>query len=208
QINQLVELVTQQVRQETEERYRGRPLPSSIVEELDQCAQTDNLHKTVQKFRKNIPKYVSEDWVTAEAINPNFTNDLRQHKVDSLQYTQTIYRYAEITRTQARAATALCERLQFLTTKEFQPDDVASVAEAADDLRQLAVHGFGSAKLQEADVRELTLKAINLPPSLKHLEQQHQSTSEKKFAFSEEFLEQYYDETFKQKLTSQATNKG
>ncbi|KAI8637319.1 hypothetical protein BD408DRAFT_437120 [Parasitella parasitica] len=75
QINQLVELVelvTQQVRQETEERYQGRPLPSSIVEELEHCAQTDNLHKTAQKFRKNIPKYVSEDWVTAEAINPNF----------------------------------------------------------------------------------------------------------------------------------------
>ncbi|KAI8641805.1 hypothetical protein BD408DRAFT_388400 [Parasitella parasitica] len=152
QINQLFELVTQQVRQETEERYQGRPLPSSIVEELDHCAQIDNLHKTVQKFRKNIPKYVSEDWVTAEAISPYFTNDLRQHKVDSSQFTQTIYRYAEITRTQARAATALCERLH--------------VAEAANDLRQLAVYGFGSAKLQEADARELTLKAINLPPSL------------------------------------------
>ncbi|KAI8636672.1 hypothetical protein BD408DRAFT_329444, partial [Parasitella parasitica] len=68
---------------------------------------------------------------------------------------------------------------------------------------QLAVYGFGSAKLQEADARELTLKAINLPPSLKHLEQQRQSTSEKKFALSEDFLEQYYEETFKQKLTSQ-----
>ncbi|CEP07113.1 hypothetical protein, partial, partial [Parasitella parasitica] len=72
---------------------------------------------------------------------------------------------------------------------------------------QLAVYGFGSAKLQEADARELTLKAINLPPSLKHLEQQYQGSSEKKFVFSDEFLEQYYDETFKQKLTTQATNK-
>ncbi|KAG1107125.1 hypothetical protein G6F42_016481 [Rhizopus arrhizus] len=57
--------------------------------------------------------------------------------------------------------------------------------------------GFGAAKLQESEARDATLRAIKLPPTLKHLEPQ-QSSGDKKYAFSEEFLEQYYDETFKQ----------
>lgn len=209
QVEDIIELVTRRLReeqlQEAENRARGNPLPSSIIEELDHYSKTDSLQKAIQKYKKEIPKYTSEDWITAETNNPNFIGDLKQHKVDSLQYTNLIYKFAETTRIQARAATQIYEKLNFLSTRGFQPGDEAFITNEVQSLRKLAVFGFGAAKLQESEARDTTLKAIKLPPTLKHLEPQHPS-GDKKYAFSEEFLEQYYDETFKQKITCQSTN--
>jgi hypothetical protein len=211
QVEEIIALVTRRVResqqQEAEERVRGSPLPSAIFEELDHYAATDNLQKAIQKFKKGVPKYNNEEWVTAETINPNFINDLKQHKVDSIQLTTTIHRLTETTRIQARAATQIYEKLNFMCSRGFQPEDEAVIVKEVESIRRLAVYGFGSAKLQESDARDVTLKAIKLPSTLKHLEPQ-QSSGEKKYTFSEEFLERYYDETFKQKITSQSTNKG
>jgi hypothetical protein len=211
QVEEIIALVTRRVRenqqQEAEERIRGSSLPTEIYEELDHYAATDNLHKAIQKFKKEVHKYNNEEWITAEAINPNFINDLKQYKVDSIQLTSTIHRFTETTRVQARAATQIYERLNLLCTKGFQPGDETIIIKEVESLRRLAVYGYGAAKLQESEARDITLKAIKLPPTLKHLEPQ-QSNGEKKYAFSEEFLEQYYDETFKQRITNQATNKG
>jgi hypothetical protein len=209
QVENIIELVTRRVReeqlQEAENRAKGNPLPPTIVEELDHYARTDSLSKAIQKFKKEIPKYNSEDWITAETNNPNFIGELKQHKVDSLQFTNLIYKFAETTRVQARAATQIYEKLNFLSTRGFRPGDETTITNEVQSIRKLAVFGFGAAKLQESEARDATLKAIKLPPTLKHLEPQ-QSSGDKKYAFSEEFLEQYYDETFKQKITSQSTS--
>ena len=96
QVENIIELFTRRLRdeqlQESENRTRGNPLPSTIVEELDHYAKTaDSLSKAIQKYKKEIPKYNSEDWITAETHNPNFIGELKQHKVDSLQFTNLIY---------------------------------------------------------------------------------------------------------------------
>ncbi|KAG0738622.1 hypothetical protein G6F57_012066 [Rhizopus arrhizus] len=201
QVEQIIELVTRRVRetqvQEAEERPRGIPLPSAVFEELDHYAAADNLQKAIQKFKKEVPKYNNEEWVTAETTNPNFINDLKQHKVDSVKLTNTIHRLTDTTRVQAKAVTYIYEKLNFLCSRGLQPGDEEIIKREVESLRKLAVYGFGSAKLQEADARDITLKAIKLPSTLKHLEPQ-QSNGEKKYAFDDDFLEQYYDESFKQ----------
>ncbi|KAI8364357.1 uncharacterized protein BYT42DRAFT_506345 [Radiomyces spectabilis] len=63
--------------------------------------------------------------------------------------------------------------------------------------RRLAVFGFGTARLQEAEAREVTTKALKPPYSLRHLE----TPGEKKYAFNQEFIERYYQETFKERVT-------
>ncbi|GAA5806759.1 hypothetical protein MFLAVUS_000107 [Mucor flavus] len=89
--------------------------------------------------------------------------------------------------------------------QESELRDETLIRNAFESLRKLAVYGFGAAKLQESEARDSTLKAIKLPPTLKHLQPQ-QSSGDKKYAFGDDFLEQYYDETFKQQITSQSTN--
>lgn len=201
QMEELIELVTRKVRteqlQESELRAKGTSLPATIVSELDHYAETDNLSKAIQKYKKEVPKFTSEKWVTAETANPNFIDKLKEHKLDSLQHINTIYKLTESTRVQARAATEIYNRLE--------PGDETLIRNAFESLRKLAVYGFGAAKLQESEARDSTLKAIKLPPTLKHLQPQ-QSSGDKKYAFGDDFLEQYYDETFKQQITSQSTN--
>lgn len=212
QVEDIIEQVTHRIREEqllqAEHRIQGTPLPTAIVEELDHYSQTGSLPKAIQKYKKEIPKYNSEDWITAETNHPNFIGGLKQHKVDSLQLTNLIYKFAETTRVQAKAATQIYERLNFLNSRGFQSGgDETTITNEIESLRKLAVFGFGAAKLQESEAtRDATLRAIKLPPTLKHLEPQ-QSSGDKKYAFSEEFLEQYYNETFKQKITCQSTSK-
>ncbi|CEP06839.1 hypothetical protein [Parasitella parasitica] len=109
-------------------------------------------------------------------------------KVDSLQLTNLIYKFTETTRAQARAATQIYELLNFLQSRGLQPADEPRITNEIESIRNLAVFGFGAAKLQESEARDTTLKAIKLPPTLKHLEP-HQSCGDKKYALSEEFLE-------------------
>lgn len=122
-----------------------------------------SLPKAIQKYKKEIPKYNSEDWITAETNHPNFIGDLKQHKLDSLQLTNLIYKSAETTRMQARAATQINERLN---SRGFQSGDETTITNEIDSLRKLAVFGFEAAKLQESEAREATLRAIKLPPIL------------------------------------------
>ncbi|KAG2208390.1 hypothetical protein INT46_001059 [Mucor plumbeus] len=233
QVEDIIELVTRKLpeeqTQEAENRTRGNPLPSAIVEELDHYSKTDSLPKAIQKYKKEIPKYNCEDWITVEISIPNFIGELKQHKVDSLQFTNLIYKFIETTRVQAREATQIYERLNFFSTRGFQPGDESvmsryiigltskivkpsffdisesTIANEAQSLPKLAVFGFGAARLRYPEARDATLKAIKLPSTLKNLKPQH-SIGDKKYAFSKEFLRQYYDETFKQRITCQPTN--
>lgn len=66
--------------------------------------------------------------------------------------------------------------------------------------RRLAVFGFGTAKQHEYEAKEA---ALRLPYSLKHLEPP--KSSKKKYTFDQQFAEQYYEESFKQKVASEAS---
>jgi hypothetical protein len=139
---------------------------------------------------------------TPEATNPNFTNQLKETKVDTAQLVNTIYRLTENTRVQAKAATELYEHLKYISDRGLQQEDLPLFQDSIEQARRLAVYGFGTAKQQEKEARDITIKALKLPQSLKHLEPI--SVGEKRYAFDEKFVEQYYEESYKQKLTNNA----
>ncbi|KAG1096098.1 hypothetical protein G6F42_018427 [Rhizopus arrhizus] len=202
QVDALIEAVTKRVREtqaeEAEQRNKGFEIPVEICEELDSY-NTFELQKALQKFKRSVPKYNNEDWNTPESTNPNFIPQLKQGKVDTLQLVSTIYKHTENTRAQARAASEIFESLQYISERGMQQEDEELYHTTMEKARRLAVFGFGTARQQENEAKEATTKSLRLPYSLKHLETPE--SGEKKYAFSNEFIEQYYEETFKQKVT-------
>ncbi|KAI8881649.1 hypothetical protein K501DRAFT_274423 [Backusella circina FSU 941] len=186
QVGAIIEAVTKRVR-ETQSWILTAPL---------------NSKKTLQKFKRSIPKYNNGDWNTPESTNPNFVNQLKKWKIDSLQLVSTIYKLTENTRIRARAAAEIYESLQYITERGMQQEDAELYHNTMEKARRLAVFGFGTAKQQESKAKEATTKALKLKYSLKHLETPE--NGEKKYAFDKEFIEQYCDETFKKKVTGEA----
>lgn len=208
QVNAIIDQVTKRVREtqlaELEQRIQGSSLPEDIQEELDGYNPAQ-LQKALQRYKKAVPKYNNEEWNTPEEINPNFIKRLKQWKVDSHHLVTTIYRLTETTRLQARAATEIYEQLQFVAERGWQLEDGEIVNEAVEKVRRLAVFGYGIAKAQEDEAREETTKALRLPHSIKHLESP--AKGDKKYAFSTEFVQKYYDAYFQQELTTEAARK-
>ncbi|KAI8093988.1 hypothetical protein BDF21DRAFT_326557, partial [Thamnidium elegans] len=205
QVEKIIAEVTKRVREtqveEADRRQEGSDLPTEISEELEDYSPSD-LQRALQKFKRTTHKYIHKEWVTPETTNPNFANQLKEAKVDTAQLINTIYRLTENTRVQARAATELFEHLKYVMDRGLQQEDLPIFRDSIEQARRLAVYGFGTAKQQEQEAREITTKALRLPHSLKHLETSQ--TSEKKLAFDDKFVEQYYEESYKQKLTGSA----
>ena len=126
--------------------------------------------------------------------------------MDSLQqYVNTIYKLTEATRVQARAATAIYEKLEFLNTRYLKQEDETVTRTNSNPLESLQSMDSALPKLRKQRQKMQHSKLSSCPQTLKHLQPQ-QSSGDKKYAFGEDFLEQYYDETFKQQITSQSTN--
>lgn len=154
------------------------------------------------KYKRSVHKYRNEDWVTAETINPNFTGQLKEWKVDAFLLFNTIYKHTETARVQARAATEIYEQLQTIIDNRYQEEDINLFRTTVEQARRLSIYGFESAKQQEHEVKEVTTKALKLPVSHKHMETP--ASGEKKYAFDQQFVEQYYEEFFKQRITGDA----
>lgn len=156
---------------------------------MDHYSETDNLPKAIQKYKKEVPHFLSTKRATAETVNPNFIDKLKEHKLDSLQHVNAIYKLTEATRVQAREATEIFSKLEFLNRRSLESGDETVIKNAVESIRELAINGFGAAKLQESEARETTLQVIKLPTTLKHL-QPPQSSGDKIYAFGENFTSQ------------------
>ncbi|KAG0756033.1 hypothetical protein G6F66_011108 [Rhizopus arrhizus] len=200
--------ITKRVREtqlaELEQRIQGSSFSEDIQEELDSYNPAQ-LQKVLQRYKKAAPKYNNEEWNTPEEINPNFIKKLKQWKVDSHHLVTTIYRLTETTRLQARAATEIYEQLQFVAKRGWQLEDGEIVNEVVEKVRRLAVFGYGIAKAREDEAREETTKALRLSHSIKHLESP--AKGDKKYAFSTEFVQKYYDAYSQQELSTEAARK-
>ncbi|CAO3636380.1 unnamed protein product [Mucor hiemalis] len=123
--------------QESELRAKGTSLPSTIVQELDHYSETDNLPKAIQKYKKEVPHFLSTKRVTAETANPNFIDKLKEHKLDSLQHVNTNYKLTEATRVQAREATEIFSKLEFLNRRSLESRDETVIKNAVELLESL-----------------------------------------------------------------------
>ena len=195
----LREFQQRQDHQEREQDWRGTNLPKEITDDLDNTPFHEVL-QTLKFFKRNVKKYNNEEWIKPESINPNFTNQLKDWKIDALQVINIIYRITENTRVQARAAAELYGQLNYLGEQgqSENGNDWNLFNETIEQTSRLAIFGLGTAKNQENEARELALKAIRLFNNLKHLESS--GNQDKKYAFDEEFVALYNKEKFQQKL--------
>lgn len=144
-------------------------LPLAISQTLDGTSTTQ-LKDNIKQYKRSVHRYTHDEWTTAEQINKGFIPELKNWKVDAYQLVHTICKITETTRIQARASTELYEQLQYLQNKtEFiSAKDRDIFNNAIEQAQRLAVYGFGSAKFQENDAKEVAIKALKLPASIKH----------------------------------------
>ncbi|GAA5803734.1 hypothetical protein HPULCUR_009218 [Helicostylum pulchrum] len=92
EVEQLIAQVTKCVREtqleEADKRQEGSDLPVEIFQELEDYS-SNKLQRALQKFKRHTHKYNNKEWVTPETTNPNFVNQLKETKVDTLQLVVT-----------------------------------------------------------------------------------------------------------------------
>lgn len=142
-----------------------RELPNEIVEILEGSPLLQ-LEQNLQKFKKQVRKYHHEEWTRGEKPNKECTSIYKKHKVDTYQVLNTIYNNSESTRLQARAATELFEKAQYLEDNRaaMNQDRVFElVKEINSYTKQLAVLSWFTAKQQDQEARSYSLCALGLP---------------------------------------------
>ncbi|KAG1008543.1 hypothetical protein G6F27_006398 [Rhizopus arrhizus] len=154
-----------------DEGLHGAELPLEISEYLDGTPAYE-LKEEFKRFKRQIAKYKNDNWNRPEQINKELIPELKKWKIDTFQVVSSIYKYSDNTRAQARASTEIYTQLQYLQQKvHFDNDEDREIFEGAiDQAAKLATFGFGQAKFQDNDAKELATKALRVPASLKHLE--------------------------------------
>ncbi|CEP07629.1 hypothetical protein, partial, partial [Parasitella parasitica] len=163
-------------RQKDEQRevsYRGKDLPERIREILDETPTSD-LKDDIKRFKKRIPKYHHDEWTSTPQVNKEFTNDLKKWKVDAHQVVTATSRHAEEARVQARTATEIYELLESIQERCIFADEGTkqTFMDAMSQAERAAVCGFSHARDLDREAKELSAKALRLPASLRHLEQE------------------------------------
>ncbi|KAI8063738.1 uncharacterized protein B0P05DRAFT_476690 [Gilbertella persicaria] len=159
--------------EQRENSYRGKDLPERIREILDETPTSD-LKDDIKRFKRCIPKYNHGEWTSTPQINKEFTNDLKRWKVDSHQVVTATSRHADEARVQARTSTEIYELLESIKEKYIFADEGTKqiFMDAMSQAERAAVFGFSHARDLDHEAKELSAKALRLPASLRHLEQE------------------------------------
>ncbi|KAG2201008.1 hypothetical protein INT47_006552 [Mucor saturninus] len=117
----------------------------------------------------------------------NLNDTQLKHPKQSTVYTNL----QKTARFQAKIAAEIFEQLNFLTTGTVGEEEIQSIIfRCPEQSRQLAVYGFIQAKKQEREAKDMALKALRLPNSLKHLEFTEEEDQRSINAFDPQFLQQ------------------
>ncbi|KAI8883253.1 hypothetical protein K501DRAFT_184946 [Backusella circina FSU 941] len=206
QVEELFRELEEQRAREREIQANGVELPLAIREALENTP-TAQLKDELRKYKKYIQRYNHPDWTSVQQINKEYFPDLKNWKVNAYQLVNTIYKNTETTRIQARANTELYEQLKYLQEKaKFASTKYREIFNnTVEQAERLAVFGFGSAKFQEHEAKEVSFKALKLPPNAKHLEYSVEEDG-KTNAFDRDFVEQLQKARFEDKITRNATS--
>ena len=190
QVETLFRELEEQRNREREIQTNGVELPLAISETLENSSTTQ-LKDEFRSCKKTIQRYNHPDWTSVQQINKEYIPGLKNWKVDAYQLVSSIYKNTETTRIQARASTEIYEQLQYLQEKAVftSARDQEVFNNTVEQAQRLAIFGFGSAKFQENDAKDLSLKALRLPPNARHLEHSIEEDG-KTNAFDREFVEQ------------------
>ncbi|KAG1582666.1 hypothetical protein G6F46_004389 [Rhizopus delemar] len=176
QFNIEEQITTQQAREE-------RELPLEIASFLD---ETTN-------------KYYHVEWAVAEEINESFIPKLKQFTVDTTQVVNAHYKGAETCRLHWRAATEILEQLLTIKSGGLSAEEANQLLdEALESAKRLAIHAWVQGRQQDEEAKDYAIRALRLPPSLKHLEAKESGS--KREAFSEEFIARYNEVNYQQRI--------
>ncbi|EIE91833.1 hypothetical protein RO3G_16544 [Rhizopus delemar RA 99-880] len=152
--------------------YKGKQVPEGIPEILDATPASD-LKDDIKRYKKQIPRYNHGEWTKNQQINKEFIPDLKKWKVATHQVVSSIFKLAEGARLQARASTEIFELLETIEDKlQFRNEDQQTFITAMSQAAKLAVFGFTQARNLDQDAKEYATKALRLPASLRHVEQE------------------------------------
>lgn len=185
------------------ERGEHSLLPQEIYEEMEQSSKTE-LHNNLKKYARDVQQYDGGDWTTAETINKGFISELKKYNVDTHQVVSYKYKDADRLRTAARGATEIFEELKFIADRGGDPSDEEAVVRCIEKLRRLAIFGFATAKKIDQEARSLAAKALRLPDTVKHLDEEEES--DKRLAFSPEVVEKINHARYEAAIIKGATS--
>ncbi|KAG1031785.1 hypothetical protein G6F43_013886 [Rhizopus delemar] len=143
-------------------------LPNEILDELENSSTTQ-LQKNIKEFTKILPKYEGGEWTNSEVFNKEFHRELKRRTVDALQGTNARYKGADRLITTGRAATGLYEECQHFLETGGNEEQFLHIMEG---IRQLAVYSYATSKTTKTEARSMAIKALRLPDSVKHLEEE------------------------------------
>ncbi|ORE12139.1 hypothetical protein BCV72DRAFT_219027, partial [Rhizopus microsporus var. microsporus] len=146
-----------------------------------------------KRYKRAITKCHHDEWTVAEEINKSFIPKLKQYTVDTTQVVNAHYKGAENSRLHGRAATEIYEQLSIIQAGEISAE---LLDEAIESTKRLAVHSWIQGVQHNEDAKDYAIKALKLPPSLKHLETKE--SGNKREAFSEDFITMYNEANYQQ----------
>ncbi|KAG1171360.1 hypothetical protein G6F36_011768 [Rhizopus arrhizus] len=173
--------------QTTTQRAREeRELPLEIASFLDETTKQQH-QDNFKRYKREISKYYHEEWTMAEEINKSFIPKLKQFTVDTTQVVNAHYKGAETCRLHWRAATEILEQLLTIKSGGLSAEEANQLLdEALESAKRLAIHAWVQGRQQDEEAKDYAIRALRLPPSLKHLEAKESGS--RREAFSEEFI--------------------
>ncbi|PHZ09421.1 uncharacterized protein RHIMIDRAFT_240533 [Rhizopus microsporus ATCC 52813] len=175
-------------------------LPNEILEELENSSSI-NLQKNIKEFVKNLPKYEGREWTNSEIFNKEFHRELKRKTVDALQSTNAVYKGADRLIIAGRAATGLYEECQQFLESGGSEEQFFHIMEG---IRQLAVYSYATSKTTKSEARTMAIKALRLPDSVKHLEEE---PSDKALALGREEVERIFQARYEQSILRNAVGR-
>ncbi|KAG2195369.1 hypothetical protein INT47_004477, partial [Mucor saturninus] len=169
---------------ETQKTREERELPLEITSSLEQ--HTKQQHQdNFKRYKRDVTKYHHNEWTIVEEINKSFLPKLRHYTVDTTQVVNAHYKGAEISRLHGRAATEIFEQLSIIKDGEISTEEAHQLLdEAIESAKRLSIHAWIQGKQHDEDAKDYAIRALKLPPSLKHLETK--DSGSKREAFDED----------------------
>lgn len=202
EMENIIRSVIERMEDEREtERSSEKPIPLEIITELEGIS-SHQLQENFRRFKKDTRKYQSTEWLLPKKINKSVLPYIKKHHTETTSIITTIQKCTEHTRFQARVAMEIFEELQGLLQASDQQQARRILEGVIETSKRLAIFGLTTSKNQERETKTFADKALNLPISIKHLETTEEDGKTKN-AYSEEFLTNYHQARFEQRLLQQ-----
>ncbi|CEG79756.1 hypothetical protein RMATCC62417_14185 [Rhizopus microsporus] len=132
---QLFKEFTKKLKLEEAERVDGLPLHQDIQQELGESSPS-TIQANIRRFVREVPKIEGGEWTTSEAINKEFSQELKERKIDAYQHVNSKYKDAERLPTSAKVTASIYHDIR----QAYEDQDEEELLRNIEQLRQLAIY--------------------------------------------------------------------